>query len=681
MIDLGTKSKILSLNGHRLARVDRSGPSVEVFRMHRFCLVLLTASIASLLMGERTGAASSWKPVTQEELKMAASASGDPDADAIILFREGELNDDATDGTSLKIYVRVKIFTDRGRKHAAVELPYRTELGKISDLQARTIRPDGTAIEVDQSDVFDKVLVKSNQGSWRAISFNMPAVEAGSIIEYRYRQTYPLGFRYFAFDLQSDLYIRKLRYSIRPRASSKRDVRWVCFNADNPGRFAPVWDGRYNIAVDGIPPFRREPHMQPEDTVKIWGWLYYADDIETNPEKYWRDYARRTFERDGYQTRPSGVVRKIASTITLADNTDDQKVSRIYNYVQSEIQNLGSGEPAQEPGRVIRRSSSPEQTLRRRYGTPVEINRLFVSMLRAVELDARVAQVTTRDESFFHRSFGDFLQFNNEVTALVLRDGSVRFFDPGTAFCPIGMMSWEKEAVTTLVYDKKGALFIETPITDAEKNSTTRTLNARVERDAGVLVTADWLFDGQSALRLRKELSVLNGDEQTRYAISQLRTVNPQIRIDDDSVQFENLKTSTEPLRKSFAFSIPQFAERTDKRLILRPGLLSNEPDSFLPSPVRSNNVYFEFPWSESERVILKVPDGYQLESLPEPVEADIGAARYFAGFKREGNGAVYERRLLVNAINFKVEQYATIKAFFDRVHQGDHLAISYREQ
>ena len=108
--------------------------------------------------------------------------------------REGELNDTYTDGTSLKVYIRIKTFNDRGRRYAEVQLPYRVELGGISDVQARTIRPDGSMIEVESRDVFDKVLLKTRHGIWRAKVFTMPAVEAGAIIEYRYRQTYPMAF-------------------------------------------------------------------------------------------------------------------------------------------------------------------------------------------------------------------------------------------------------------------------------------------------------------------------------------------------------------------------------------------------------------------------------------------------------------------------------------------------------
>ena len=41
-------------------------------------------------------------------------------------------------------------------------------------------------------------------------------------------------------------------------------MRWVTFNAPDPKRFAPVWDGTYDIKAENIPPFRREPLMPPD---------------------------------------------------------------------------------------------------------------------------------------------------------------------------------------------------------------------------------------------------------------------------------------------------------------------------------------------------------------------------------------------------------------------------------
>jgi hypothetical protein len=631
---------------------------------------------------ERGVAASNWRPITAQDLKMTAAAIGDPEADAAILFREGELNDNDPDGTSLKLYIRIKIFNERGRRYTDVQLPYKVEVGRVTDVSARTIRPDGSVVEVAGRDIFDRVLMKTSHGVWRAKVFSMPAVEPGAIIEYRYRQTYPEGFRYFALDLQSELFTKELHYSIQPQAASKLDVRWVTFNAQDPKRFAPKWDGTYDIRAENILPFRREPLMPPDLSVKMWGWLYYSNELETNPDKYWREYGERTHYRASYETDPTRVIRRVVDSITVSTDGPAEKISRIYSYIQKEIRNLGSKEdrPEGEEETGLKKSDSAEDTIRRRYGTPREINRLFISMLRAAGFDARVAELTTRDENFFRRSFPDSFQFNSEVTAVISRDGSIKFYDPGTQYCPLGMLSWEKEGTTALVSGKRDSRFVEIPVTDAARNSEHRNIRVSLSNDGRIEGQVELKTEGQRAIELRSELVDLTPDEQRKNVVTALRDLLPAATINESSITFSNLKNAAAPLSAAYSLNAAQLTTRTEKRMLLRPALMSHPDESLLPEPRRSNSVYFHYPWSESERVIIKAPEGYKAEQLPDPVDIDIGAAHYRSTFTLDGPHVVYERRLMVNAIIFSVDQYPTVKAFFDRVHQADRTAISFKQ-
>ena len=645
--------------------------------------IFFLSVLAFVMLAGGAGAGATWKPVSPQELKMKAADIGDPEADAAILFREGELNDNNAEGTGLKVYIRIKIFNERGRRYADVQLPYRLEQGRITDVHARTIRPDGTPVEVEDRDIFDKLLVKTSHGVWRAKVFSMPAVEAGSIIEYRYRQTYPQGFRYFALDLQSELFTRQLHYQIQPQTSSRLDVRWVSFNAPDARRFAPVWDGTYDIQASNIPAFRREPLMPPDLAVKIWGWIYYSDEIENNPDKYWRNYAQRMYERTGYETKPSGAIRRVVESITLSNENPQQKLARIYGYVQAEIHNVGFNQERGAEGEAdseLKRNNTADETIRRRYGTPREINRLFIAMLRAAGLDARVAELTTRDENFFHRSFPDAFQFNSEVTAVVARDGSTQFYDPGTPYCPPGMLSWEKEGVTALVYDKREARFVETPVTDAARSGEERRLTIAAFADGRVSARAEAKLTGQRALELRNSLVGLAPEEQRKLALSAARNLLPQAAIDDSATTIANLTGAAAPVELTYTFTAPQSVTRAGSRLLLRPLLLTHRDESLTAAPRRSNMIYFQYPWSESERVVIEPPAGYAIEQLPDPVDIDIGAARYQATFTRDQGRIICERRLTVNAINFTVDQYPTVKAFFDRVHQADSAVISFKQ-
>src|SRR5262249_55284141 len=156
-------------------------PGLELMRRLSFSVAKIVALLFFLAFIPRTGcraAGSGWRPVTQQDFNLTAADIGDPDADAAILFREGDLDDDDAEGTSLKVYVRIKIFTVRGLRYADVQLPYRAELGRITEVHARTVGPDGKETQVPSQEIYEKQLVSTAHSIWKAKIFSMPSVQA-----------------------------------------------------------------------------------------------------------------------------------------------------------------------------------------------------------------------------------------------------------------------------------------------------------------------------------------------------------------------------------------------------------------------------------------------------------------------------------------------------------------------
>jgi hypothetical protein len=185
---------------------------------------------------------------------------------------------------------------------------------------------------------------------------------------------------------------------------------------------------------------------------------------------------------------------------------------------------------------------------------------------------------------------------------------------------------------------------------------------------------------GQRAVELRNEWVDMTPDDHRKRVITTTHDLLPSVTIDESSIVVSSLTDGAAPLLASYSFSAAQFATRTEKRLMLRPALLGHRDESLLPDPARSNSVYFHYPWSESERVIIKAPAGYTAEQPPDPIDIDIGAARYRSTFTLDGRDLIYERHLTVNAIIFRVDQYPTVKAFFDRVQQADRTEVSFKQ-
>src|SRR6266487_2809031 len=155
-------------------------------------LTLLT--FASLVLAAPVRAAD-WKPIDAAELALK-SPKVQAGADAEALFWEIRVADEFDDTSDLGArtvfdhYVRIKIFTERGRDaYATVDLPYESGI-QIHDVAARTIKADGSVVELKKADTYERTIIKGNDVRVKAVSFAVPGIAPGTIVEYRWREVH-----------------------------------------------------------------------------------------------------------------------------------------------------------------------------------------------------------------------------------------------------------------------------------------------------------------------------------------------------------------------------------------------------------------------------------------------------------------------------------------------------------
>jgi hypothetical protein len=141
--------------------------------------------------------------------------------DAEALFWEVRIDDDPEGDLIFTHYIRIKVFTNRGREsQSKIDIPFGKFYGreiKIKDIAARTIRPDGSIVELKQDDVFERTIVKTSGAKVKAKSFAMPAVEPGCIIEYRWREIrVQQDADYVRLEFQRDIPVQRVKYFIKP---------------------------------------------------------------------------------------------------------------------------------------------------------------------------------------------------------------------------------------------------------------------------------------------------------------------------------------------------------------------------------------------------------------------------------------------------------------------------------
>ena len=141
-------------------------------------------AIAFFVATPQAAADATWPEISDSEWGITGIVDY-PNATALVLVDEGRMDFDQYGRSSfLQVYRRVKILTDEGTDHGTISIPS-SEFFRVKELAGRTHLPGGRVIDLPDNAVFNKKYSSYYKRSM--ISFALPEVVAGAIVEYRYR--------------------------------------------------------------------------------------------------------------------------------------------------------------------------------------------------------------------------------------------------------------------------------------------------------------------------------------------------------------------------------------------------------------------------------------------------------------------------------------------------------------
>jgi hypothetical protein len=233
----------------------------------RSLVLLLGLLCVSPSISQLTLAGDEWRAVDPAELA-SKTPKVEKDADAEAIFWEVKIDDSSDDSLSMAHYVRVKIFTDRGReKYRKFDIPF-IKGTKIKDIAARVIKADGSIVEIAKDDVFEREIIKANGLKVRAKSFAVPGLEPGVIVEYRYREVISDGSASgMHLKFQRDIPVQTLTYYYKPY--NQKTPNYQNFNFQDT-KFVQAEKGFWVATRTNVPALIEEPQMPPENQVVPW---------------------------------------------------------------------------------------------------------------------------------------------------------------------------------------------------------------------------------------------------------------------------------------------------------------------------------------------------------------------------------------------------------------------------
>ncbi|HQU82582.1 MAG TPA: DUF3857 and transglutaminase domain-containing protein [Pyrinomonadaceae bacterium] len=622
-----------------------------------------------------------WKPVTPAELQMKTPLV-ESDADAEAIFWEVRLDDKKAGKMTYKHYIRVKIFTERGReKFSKFDIPF-MKGKKVEEVAARVIKADGTIVPLPQADIFEREIVTARKIKIKAKSFAIPGIEPGVIVEYQYKEIVKgdsAGGTRLIF--QRDIPMQKVTYYVRPYENMTLTPKF--YNMPNTNFVkSPDENGFSMLTASNVPALKEEPYMPPEDEVRRWVLLSY---LSIGTIFQWNSYSNYYGSLFANVLEQDKEITRKAFEITANATSEEDKLKKIYEFVQKNIRNIDFDPAFTDEQRESVQYKEIAQVLRTRNGNATYIDLLFAALANASGFQVNLFMTGDRTDNFFSPEKYNSWTFIRPAGIAVKLGNDWKYFNPGSPFLPFGKLVWYEEGLSAMLVSGGGYVWKKTPLSDISSTVSNRSGKFKLTEDGTLEGTVKLQYEGHPAINRRRE-------NYLRSQIKREEDIKDEIKknigtAEISEIVVENFEDNTKPLTYICKVKVPNYAQKTGKRLFLQPGFFEYGSNAVFTSSTRTNDIYFPYPWSEKDYVEIELPAGYALDNADAPGEVSdpskIGSLSIGMGIDKVKNILKYQRSFHFgggNNIYFPVTTYQPLKGLFDAFHKADTHTITLKQ-
>jgi len=625
--------------------------------------------------------------VSDEEVRMNSYAK-DSLAGALFLLkhRESYFNHEAPEGWVLitEVHQRIKILNKEGLSYGAKKvwlLKRGSEKERIGKIKAYVFNDEGGKISKERlknNGIFESEYSKD----WNEVAIAFPNVKVGSVIDITYKTTSPfwkihdlviqenipvqeyyaeisalnlIRFKRLAkggYDVKSNDYNRGRNISYTYEQNVTKAVTEAAQTANlridefvNEYHFKDIPALRSELYVDNIDNYRYSVSYELEAT--DWpgnGLKQYSNS--------WEKVAETIYKSDRYGKQLSGTrfLKDDLENLVGSSTNQLEKMNKIFNFIREKM--AWNGEKR-------RFSDGLKKAYAVNVGNSTEINLILVAMLQQAGLDASPVLVSTRDYGI--PLYPTIEGFNYSIAATkingetYLMDATEKLSAPN--LLPTRVLNW----VGTMVHaDGKSNKVSLYPTKMSQHNIL---LNINLKSDGSATGEQKNNYTSLEAFNYRKKVH----NVVKKAIVEDLISSNNFSGV--SNLNYKGMNDLDGSLTEYFELEIETAAETIGDKMYINPLLhLALSKNPFLLDE-RSYPIDFSYPSLNRKIISIKIPEGYQVESLPEPVSiampSGVGSFKYNVS---EVQGVLSVRSsFTINKSILPATMYASIKEFYNQ--------------
>ncbi len=598
----------------------------------------------------------------------------DSSAAAVYIFDWGNAYINyATSKLALEMHVRIKIINSQGFSYGNIEIPHHTKTPVMRFKGATYNLENGNLVEseVDKSMIFDEKVTSSN----RIMKISFPDVREGSIIEYSYKIEIDDLFNLVPWYFQTSVPVMHSEYNLRVPNNFKYKILYGGFvpltsaNSKQVTERGGISATFFHWMIRNVPAMKSEPFM-PEKRNFITRIEFELEAIivpgrvNENFLTTWPKFEEGLIESENFYkiTKQYNFLKDSVKAITEG-KTGIAKISAIRNFV---IRHVKWNKKERRMA-----SDSPKSIYKEGEGNSADINLMMVALLKKAGFEAYPVIISTRSNRII-TDYRPVASYYNYTIAWV-KDGDKEYLlDATDPYLPAELLPARCiNGRGRIIRDDKPSGWADLVV----RNGSTEMIMGTLAIDEEGYLVGDIQISSYGYPAGRKMERVKS--KGTEKFIEDIKKNRPEWDIEKYDIEIP--PHAGKPFVEKIKCSIEGRVEDMGDILFLNPLLGTKWEENPFKGEKRIYPI--DFVTSQTDRLViqLKLPEGYQVDELPESVRiATQDKGIYYLYSVRDlGNGTVQiQSNLKINRPKFSQTEFEELKKFFEVVREKQSAQI-----
>jgi len=626
----------------------------------------------------------------------------DPSAVAAILFKKGNVSFiyDQNEGFLMvtDVKTRIKIYKKEGYEWANQEVSYYIESGayeKVSFSDVATYNLVEGKIEKTKMKSDGEFVEKINK-YWSRKKIAMPNVKEGSVIEFSYSLRSPRYGSFRDWYFQTSIPVNYCEYHtyvpeyftynsnhkgfLAPKISVEKRSNSVILNnrERTGGGYTPVTSSTWQDKIDfsethttyvseNLPAIKDEAFVNNIDnyTSSISHELsmtQFPNSIAKTYSTDWESVVKTIYNYDdfGPELNKTGYFEDDITKILTGLTTLPEKIEAVFNYVKTNVKwNNLKGYSCNDGVKTAYKSKT---------GNTGEINLMLTAMLRFAGLNANPVLISTRDNgiTFFpsRTAFNAVIAAVETPEGMILLDATEKYAVPNVL--PLRDLNWFGRLI------RKDGTSTEVDLMPKLLSKEAINMSIVLKSDGSATGKIRKLLSDHEALGFRKE----NLSETNDAYLEKLERENGDIEISDYTRE-SDLELS-KPIVETYYYKDTKDIEIINDKIYFSPMLFLTAKENPFKQEVREYPVDFGYPSQGKYNILIDLPEGYVVESMPAPM--NIATGEDIGGFKFMISNTDSKIQLAItstiNSAIVPADFYPVLKAYFQQMIDKENEKI-----